>query len=468
MTEKKLQDQNTEQENKMGVLPVRKLLISMSLPMMASMLVQALYNIVDSIFVARLSENALTAVSMAFPLQTLMISLAGGTGVGVNAILSKALGEKEFDKANKAAENGIFLSIIGYLVFLVVGFTAVRPFYMSQTSDPEIIEYGVQYLTIALTLSFGVFGQFIFERILTSTGRTFYTMLTQGTGAIVNIILDPIFIFGMFGLPKMGTAGAAVATVIGQITAACFALYLNLRKNPDVKLSAKGFRPDGAMIGRIYRIGVPSIIMMSIGSVMTYTMNKILMAFSSTAVAVFGVYFKLQSFIFMPVFGLNNGLVPIVAYNFGAKKKDRMMESWKLAWIYATAILVFGVILFEAVPRTLLGMFDASEYMMGIGTVALRVIAVHFPFAAYCIVTGSMFQALGHSVYSMITSIMRQLVVLIPAAFLLSLPGNVDYVWWSFPIAELMSAMATTFFFVILYRKVISGIGKEPAPAEEA
>ncbi len=440
-------------------MPINSLLIGMSLPMMASMLVQALYNIVDSIFVARLSENALTAVSMAFPLQTLMIALAGGTCVGVNAILSKALGEKEFDKANKAAENGIFLSILSYLLFLLIGLFLVRPFYRSQTADVEIIEYGVQYLTIVLTCSFGIFAQFIFERLLTSTGRTFYNMITQGTGAIINIILDPIFIFGL----HMGTAGAAIATVIGQICAAGIAIFFNLKKNPDIKLTAKGFRPDMEMIGQIYKIGVPSIIMQAIGSVMTYTMNKILIRFSSTAVAVFGVYFKLQSFIFLPVFGLNNGVVPIVAYNYGAEKRDRMMKTWKLAWIYASLIMLVGVFLFEVIPGPLLKLFDASDQMLSIGKTALRIIGIHFPVAAYCIVTGSVFQALGNSVYSMITSIMRQLVILIPAAILLSMLGSVDYVWWSFPIAEVMSAAATTFFFIRLYNRIIRHIGEQPA-----
>ena len=452
-----------ERENKMGVLPINKLLITMSLPMMASMLVQALYNIVDSIFVSRVAENALTAVSMAFPLQMLMIALAGGTGVGINAILSRALGEKEFDKANKTAVNGIFLSVISYLLFLVIGLTVVKPFYMSQTTDPEIIEYGVQYLTIVLTCSFGIFGQFIFERLLTSTGRTLYTMITQGTGAIINLIMDPILIFGLLGAPKMGVAGAALATIIGQIVAAVLACVFNIKKNPDIHISFKGFKPDGKLIGNIYKIGVPSIIMQSIGSLMVYIMNKILIGFSSTAVAVFGVYFKLQSFVFMPVFGLNNGMIPIIAYNYGAEHKDRMMKTWKLAWIYATAIMIVGVAVVETIPGVLLGFFDASDEMLRIGRVALRIIGIHFPVAAYCIVTGSMFQALGVSVYSMIVSIMRQIVVLIPAAFLLSLIGNVNYVWWAFPIAEVMSATVTTFFFKRIYEKTIKHIGTTKA-----
>ncbi|MBO4559522.1 MAG: MATE family efflux transporter [Lachnospiraceae bacterium] len=455
-------------ENKMGVMPVKKLLVSMSLPMMASMLVQALYNIVDSIFVARISENALTAVSMAFPLQTLMIALAGGTCVGINAILSKALGEKDFARADSTAVNGIFLALLSYLLFLVIGLTVVTPFYHSQTEDAEIIAYGQQYLTIVLTFSFGIFGQFIFERLLISTGRTMLTMITQGTGAIINLILDPILIFGLLGMPKLGIRGAAIATVIGQIVAGTLACIMNFKKNSEIHIRIKGFRPDAALIGQIYRIGVPSIIMQSIGSVMVYIMNKVLIGFSSTAVAVFGVYFKLQSFIFMPIFGMNNGLIPIIAYNYGAGKRERMMNTWRFAWILSTVIMLFGVVAFEVFPVPLLEIFDASEEMLAIGTVALRVIGVHFPVAAYCIVTGSMFQALGMSIYSMITSIMRQVVVLIPAAILLAQIGSVDYVWWSFPIAEIMSAAATTFFFNKIYKDIIRHVGTNEEILQDA
>ncbi len=447
-----------QKENKMGVLPVNKLLVSMSLPMMISMLVQALYNIVDSVFVSRICEDALTAVSMAFPMQTLMIALGGGTGVGVNAILSKSLGEKDFERANKTAVNGVFLAGVSYLIFMALGLTFVRAFYESQTDNAAIIEYGVQYLSVVCVCSFGIFGQFMFERLLISTGRTFYTMITQTTGAVINLIFDPILIFGLLGMPKLGVAGAAVATILGQCVAAVIACIINIKKNHDIELHFKGFRPDKEIISQIYRIGIPSIIMQSIGSVMTYTMNRILVLFSTTAVAVFGVYFKLQSFIFMPIFGLNNGMIPIISYNYGAAKKDRMMEAWKLAWIYATLLMLVGVAAFEIIPQPLLSIFDASPEMLRIGTTALRVIAFHFPVAAYCIVTGSLFQALGHSVYSMINSVMRQLVVLIPAAYLLSRLGNVDYVWWSFPIAEIMSAAATTFFFRRIYRNVISKI----------
>lgn len=449
---------NQAQENKMGVMPVNKLLISMSLPMMVSMLVQALYNIVDSIFVAQICENALTAVSMAFPLQTLMIGVSIGTCIGVNAILSKALGEKNFERANKAAVNGLFLAFVSYVVFLIIGIFAVGPFYRSQTTDAEIIKMGTDYLTICLVTSFGIFGQTMFERLLTSTGRTFLTMITQGTGAIINIILDPIFIFGLCGMPRLGVKGAAVATVIGQIVAAVLAFYMNKTRNPDIEISFKGFKPDGKLIKEIYVVGIPSIIMQCIGSVMTYTMNRILITFSSTAVAVFGVYFKLQSFIFMPVFGLNGGTVPIIAYNFGAKYKDRLVKAWKLAWMYATIIMSVGTLLFEFIPRQMFSLFNASEEMLSIGIPALRIIGVHFPVAAFCIVTGTLFQSLGKSVYSMVTSIMRQLVVLIPAALLLSMLGDVVYVWWAFPIAELMSAAVTIFYFFKIKKDIIDKI----------
>lgn len=448
-------------ENKMGVMPVNRLLITMSLPMMISMLVQALYNIVDSIFVSRICENALTAVSLAFPLQTLMIGVSIGTCVGVNAILSKALGAKDQERANQAALNGIFLAILSYVLFLILGLTVVKPFYTSITNDPEIVQYGIDYMTIVMTLSFGIFMQTIFERLLTSTGRTVLTMITQGTGAIINIILDPIFIFGLCGAPEMGVKGAAVATVIGQIVAAIFAFILNTTKNKEIQLSIKGFRPDLGMIKDIYIIAVPSIVMQCIGSFMNYAMNKILVSFSTTAVAVFGVYYKLQSFIFMPIFGMNGGVVPIIAYNYGAQKKERLLKTWKLAWFYSTLIMGVGTLLFELVPATLLRFFDASEYMLEIGVPALRIIGVHFPVAAFCIITGTLFQSLGKSVYSMVTSIMRQIVVLLPAAFLLAMLGNVDFVWWAFPIAEVMSAAATIFYLIRINKKIISKLPTE-------
>ena len=449
-----------EKENKMGVMPVNKLLMNMSLPMMISMLVQALYNVVDSIFVSRIDENALTAVSMAFPIQSLMIALGAGTGVGVNALLSRSLGEKDYDRVNKAAGNGIFLAGINYLVFLLVGILVTTSFYLSQTKDAQILSYGQQYLTIICCCSFGMYGQFIFERLLQSTGRTFYTMITQSIGAIINIILDPIFIFGYLGVPKMGVAGAAIATVIGQIVAGTIALVINIKKNDEIQLKLKGFRPDGKIIARIYEVGIPSIIMQAIGSVMTYGMNRILIAFSSTAVAVFGVYFKLQSFIFMPVFGLNNGMVPIIAYNYGAGKKDRLIKTLKLSIIYAVGLMLLGVIIFQLFPAPLFALFDASEIMLAIGIPALRIISLSFIFAGFCIVCGSLFQALGNGVYSMVVSIARQLLVLLPVAYLLSLSGKVEAVWWAFPIAEIVSLSLTVFFMFRINRKVISRIGE--------
>lgn len=447
-------------ENKMGTMPVGKLLFNMSLPMMVSMLVQALYNIVDSIFVAKLSENALTAVSLAFPLQTLLIAVATGTGVGMNALLSKSLGEHDFKKANKIADNGIFLYVLSYIVFLILGFTVVKPFYASQigSADVEIMELGIDYLSTVMILSFGLFGQIFFERLLTSTGRTIFSMTSQLCGAITNIILDPILIFGLLGAPKMGVTGAALATVIGQCVAGIIACVCNHKFNHEVSLNIKGFRPDWTLIGHIYAIGIPSIIMQSIGSIMTYCMNRILIEFSSTATAVFGVYFKLQSFFFMPVFGLNNGITPIIAYNYGAKQRKRMLKTIKLSLIVAFCLTFIGFLSFEAIPQVLLNMFNASEDMLTIGVPALRIIGIHYLIAWFCIVIGTVFQALGKAVFSMIVSIMRQLVVLIPAAYILAKLGGLHAVWWSFPIAEVISLLVTLFFFIKIYREIISKI----------
>ena len=448
------------QENKMGAMPVNRLLISMSLPMMISMLVQALYNIIDSIFVSRINENALTAVSLAFPLQSLMIAFGVGTGVGINALLSRALGEKDSEKVNKAAVNGIFLDGVNFVIFLLIGLFATTPFYLSQTGDAEIFSYGKQYLSIVCCCSLGMFTQFVFERLLQSTGKTFYTMLTQGMGALINIILDPIFIFGYFGLPAMGVAGAAIATVIGQTVAGIAAVAVNLKKNTEIKLQFRGFRPDMAIIGEIYKVGVPSIIMQSIGSLMTYGMNQILLAFTSTAATVFGVYFKLQSFVFMPIFGLNNGMVPIVAYNFGARNKERLTRTVKLSMVYAVCLMAAGFLVFQIFPAQLFAMFDASETMLAIGVPALRIISLSFVLAGFGIVSGSVFQALGNGVYSLIVSVARQLLVLLPVAFLLSLTGNLNAVWWAFPIAELVSFGVSVFFLIRIYRRVIRHVGE--------
>lgn len=447
-------------ENKMGTMPIGKLLFNMSLPMMISMLVQALYNIVDSIFVAKLSENALTAVSLAFPLQTLLIAVGTGTGVGMNALLSKSLGEKNFKKANATASNAAVLYFFSYLVFFILGFTIVRPFYASQigNADQEIMELGIEYLSTVMIFSFGLLAQVFFERLLTSTRRTIFSMTSQLTGAITNIILDPILIFGLLGAPKMGVTGAAVATVIGQCVAALVAGFCNHRYNHDVKLKFHGFRLDFHIIGTIYAVGIPTIIMQSIGSVMTYCMNRILIEFSSTATAVFGVYFKLQSFFFMPVFGLNNGITPIIAYNYGAGQRKRMLKTIKLSMLVAFCLTFIGFLCFEGIPQILLGMFNASDGMLTIGVPALRIIGIHYLIAWFCIVSGTVFQALGKAFFSMIVSIMRQLFVLIPAAYILAKLGGLHVVWWSFPIAEVISLMVSSFFLVRINRTIISRV----------
>ncbi len=446
-------------ENKMGTMPVNKLLISMALPMMISMLVQALYNIVDSMFVSYISEDVLTAVSLAFPIQQLMIALGTGTGVGVNAVLSKALGEKDFDKANSAAENGIFLAVVSAVVFLFVGLFAVDPFYASQTTDAEILQAGHDYLSVVCCFGLGVYIQIISERLLQATGRTVLSMLTQGLGAVINIILDPILIFGLCGMPAMGVKGAATATVIGQCIAAAAGIWLNIAKNHDIRISFKGFLPDFSIIRVIFSVGVPSIIMQAVGSVMNYGMNQILIGFTSTATAVFGAYYKLQSFIFMPVFGLNNGMIPIIAYNYGAGQRKRVVQTIKSSAILAVCIMLLGLAVMQLFPPRLLAIFNASEHMLEIGVPALRLISLSFVFAGYCIVMGSVFQALGNGMYSMITSIVRQMLVLLPVAFLLSLTGNVNLVWLSFPIAELFSVTLSTVFLFKINKKIISKIG---------
>lgn len=454
--ENNVKNESPAQENKMGVMPVGKLLFTMSLPIMISMLVQALYNVVDSMFVARVSENALTALSMAFPIQNLMIAVSTGLGVGLNAVLSRALGAKDEKGVNRAATNGIMLLFICGLVFMLGGATIVRPYFEMQTDIAEIVESGVDYTTIVMLGSMGIFMQILFERLLQSTGRTLLTMVSQGVGAIANIILDPIFIFGLFGVPKMGVAGAAYATILGQWIAAAIGLVMNIRKNPEVSISMKGFRPHGATIRRILAIGIPSVVMQSIGSIMTFLMNQILIAFSATEVAVFGVYFKLQSFVFMPVFGLNNGTVPIVAYNFGARRGDRMRQTIKYSICAAVAIMIVGMLMFQSIPDKLLRLFDASEEMLRLGVPALRIISISFPLAGFGIGAGSVFQALGYSVYSMIISLIRQLVVLIPCAYAIGrVTGDVTGVWWAFVIAELVSLTASALYLRRVNRDVI-------------
>ena len=446
-------------ENKLGVMPINKLIWNMSLPIIASMLVQALYNIVDSIFVSMISEQALTAVSLAFPAQQLIISLASGTAVGVNALLGHALGAGNRKRANDVACNGLFLAVASSLACLVLVALFSNTFFSSQTQVQEIIDMGNDYLRIVGCLSFGIFVQITFERLLQGTGRSILSMLTQGTGAIINIILDPIFIF-VFDL---GVAGAAWATVIGQICGAILAIFLNHTKNPDIHLNFRGFRPNGHIIGGIYAIGIPSVIMMAIGSVMTFLMNKILITYHAakeTAATAFGIYFKLNSFIFMPVFGLNNGSVSILAYNYGARKRQRMTDCIKRVSLYALCIMTAGTLLFQTIPHILLRLFNATDTLISVGVPALRIISLSFPIAAICIALGGAFQATGKSVYSMLVSFVRQLIFLIPAAFVLALigqnSGNSNLVWWSYPIAEVVSLAISLFFYLRLHRNLLS------------
>ena len=452
---------NQIQENKMGVMPVGRLLLTMSLPMMISMLVQALYNVVDSYFVAKLSQDALNAVSLSFPIQNLMIAVSVGTGVGLNALLSRNLGEKDFEGANQAAGNGLFLGFCGGLVAIVVGLTAPRAFFMAQTDIPAIIEQGTAYLTICCTCSMGLFMGVMFERLLQSTGNTFYAMIAQTVGAVTNIVMDPILIFGLGPFPAMGVAGAAAATVAGQILGAIVGCTLNLVFNGELTFAGRYLKPRGKVIRQIYAVGIPSMILSSVGSVMVFGLNKILMSFTDTATAVFGVYFKLQSFIFMPVFGLNNGMVPIIAYNYGARDRGRILQTMKLAAVAATAIMLAGMAVAEIFPTQLLGLFEASEEMLAIGVPALRIICTSFAFAGFCIVSGSVFQALGHGVLSMINSIVRQLAVLLPAAWLLSRTGRLELVWLAFPIAELFSVFLCIIFTRQIIKTVIDPLAKQ-------
>jgi len=435
-------------ENKMGTMPVGSLLFKMAIPMIISMLVQALYNIVDSIFVSEISEDALTAVSLAFPLQTLMLAFGLGSSLGVNTLISRSLGARDKDSADRAASCGLFLALCNYLLFAIVGLLLTRPFFAAQTDSPAIIEMGVSYATVCLVGSFGLFPQLTFEKILQSTAKTSLSMITQIVGAIVNIILDPVFIFGWLGLPKMGVTGAAIATVIGQIIGALVGLVFCIRYNQEVNIDIKKIRFEKRTVKEIYRVGLPSIVMQSIGSVMTFGMNTILMGLTSTASAVFGAYFKLQSFVFMPTFGLNNAMVPIISYNYGAKRADRVNKTVKLTAKAAILVMIVGLIVFELIPSLLLSMFNASENMLNIGTVALRIIASHFILAGFNIVAGSVFQAIGNPIHSMVVSVCRQLLVLLPVAFLLSLSGNVNAVWLAFPIAELVSFTLCTIFLV--------------------
>ena len=450
-----------QNENKLGVMPIKKLIWDMSLPIIASMLVQALYNIVDSVFVSWVSEASLTAVSLAFPAQNLMISLSAGTAVGVNALMGRALGAKQQKRADTVAVNGLFLAFVGFLLCAVLGLSLSDLFFRSQTDVEEIVQMGNQYLQIVMGCSIGLFGQMMLERLLQGTGHSVLSMYTQGAGALINLILDPVFIF----LFDLGVAGAAIATVTGQICACVFALVLNLKKNPEIHLVFRGFQPDWRIIGSIYAIGLPSVVMMAIGSVMTFLMNKILITYHAaheTAATAFGVFFKINSLIFMPVFGLNNGVVPIVAYNYGAQNRRRMVETIKRSVTYATCIMTFGMIVFLVVPQVLMKIFSAGDELMAVGVPCLRIISLSFSMAGACIALGSSLQALGKSVYSMINSFIRQLVVLVPVAYVLArygaTVGNSHLVWWCYPIAEVVALAVTLGFYAHVYKTIISKI----------
>ena len=457
--------QDTLSASRMGSAPVGPLLLSCAVPMMISMLVQALYNVVDSIFVSRIDEAALSAVSLAFPIQNLMIAFAVGTAVGVNAHLSRSLGEGNQAEADRAAMNGLFLAICTGLAFTLFGAVGVQPFMASQTDDPLILKYGVDYLSTCCLWCLGLFVQCMLEKVLVATGRSTFAMASQLIGAVTNIILDPIFIFGLLGMPRMDAMGAAVATVAGQWLGAASGIVMNLVWNKDVHFTLRSFKPSFKTIKRIYIVGIPSIAMSAIGSIMTFLMNSILIAFSSTAVAVFGVYFKLQSFVFMPVFGMNNGMVPIISYNYGARKPERITKTIKLAVCFSETIMVLGFLAAELVPDVLLSLFNASPEMLAMGERALRVIALHFPLAGFSVICSATFQALGKGTLSLYVSVIRQLVVLIPAAWLLSLSGNVNLVWFSFPIAEIASLILCAVFLRKCYREILKPMMAVPAAA---
>lgn len=443
------------QENKMGVMPVGKLLANMALPMVLSMLVQALYNVVDSIYVSQISESAVTALSLAFPVQNLQIGFAVGIGVGVNSLLSKSLGERNQEAANRTAGNGIILMLIATAAFMLFGIFGVRPYFEMQSNVTETVEGGILYTRICCLFTLGSFLQILSERLLQATGRTVHTMYTQGLGAIINIVLDPILIHGWFGLPAMGIAGAAWATVIGQWAGALLGLYLNEKHNPEVQFGRRYATPDLNIIKPILTVGIPSIIMNGIGSIMNFGMNQILQGFTETATSVFGIYFKLQSFFFMPLFAINGATISIIAFNYGARKPERITKTLKIACGAALTLMVTGLLVFQIVPDFLLGMFNPSDDFLVIGRSALRTISWCFPIAAVCIVLGASFQAMGNGIYSTITSLCRQLLVLLPVAYVLSLTENVNAVWLAFPIAELVGCAATVFFFLRIYRQRI-------------
>ena len=453
-------DNNTQKLNKMHTMPVGKLLFNMALPLAISMLVQAFYNVVDSIYVSQISESAVTSLSLAFPIQNLMIGCATGSAVGMNALFSKSLGEHNHEKANKTAGNGILASLAMAAMFVIFGVLGAEGYYAMQSDVPETISGGAAYVGICCIWCLGIFAEILGERLLQASGRTIYTLFTQGTGAILNILLDPVFIFGCapLGIAPMGIAGAAVATVTGQWVAAVLALCFNLTKNPDVQLAPKYLEFDWPIMKKIMTVGIPSIVMMAIGSVMNFGMNQIFLSFQEygeTAAGVFGIYFKLQSFVFMPMFGINNAAISIIAYNYGACQPKRITGTLKCSLTAAMTIMLLGTAAFQLIPDQLLGIFHPSSTFLELGQSALRIVSLHFPMAAVGIALGASFQAMGTGIYSTITSLMRQIVVLLPAAFLLSLTGDVHNVWWAFPISEVISLLTTLFFYSRIYRNLI-------------
>ena len=442
------------QENKMGVMPVGKLLLTMSAPLVASMLFQAFYNIVDSMFVARLSQDAMNAVSLAFPVQTTEIAFSAGTGVGINAFLSRSLGAKDYGRVNRITNTGIFLYIVTALVFAAIGLLGANGYYRFQTDNETIVRYGTAYVSIITGMSFALFGQMCSERLLQATGRTNLAMIPLITGAAINLVLDPFLIFGLIGFPRLEVAGAAVATVIGQCVAAVVGFILNVKKNPEIKITGKLIRFDKKIAGGIYKVGVPSIAIQFGGSIMNFGLNKILIGFSEAATAALGAYYKIQSFIFMPVIGMNNALVPIISYNLGAGYKERIKQAARLAILAAVGIMLIGTLLFELIPKTLLSLFTPSEELLRVGTTAFRIIAIHFPCAGISIVGGSINQALGKPMYTLITSLGRSIIFLLPAAWLLSLTGVLSNVWYSFLIGEVASIVLCVFFLRKAYKDV--------------
>lgn len=448
-------------ENKMGTRPMLPLIVSMSLPAMFSMLVQALYNIVDSIFVSRLGVNALAAVSLAFPVQTLMIAVAVGTGVGINSLIARRLGEHRQEDANSAASHGLFLGLFSWIPFLIFGFVGSAPFMRMFSESSEVVSMGIDYLSIVCVLSIGSFVEIACEKTLQATGNMVYPMLFQLSGAITNIILDPIFIFGLLGVPAMGVAGAAIATVIGQIVSMVFALLVLLFKDHSVQIRLRGFRFRWQTIKDIYAVGLPSIVMQAISSFLNMGLNGILAGFSDTAVAVLGAYYKLQSFVFMPAFGLNQGLMPIMGYNYGARRKQRLISATQMGLTGMLILMVIGLAIFMLFPEPLLNIFKESGQaaadleMLRIGIPALRIISLCFLPAAVGILFSTVFQATGMGIRSLIISLLRQMVLLLPAAWLLSLTGEVTNVWFAFPIAEVIACVVSILLFLDLYRKHI-------------